>query len=219
MSSARDDILSTIRRSLGVTGSERTRQGIVDERIDRAPKGVVPKRGQVSGRERIDLFRAQVEAALATITEVASAAEVPAAVADFLRGHNLPATIRRGDDPRLSAMPWADTALEVTSGVSEGRDLNAVSHAFGGVAETGTLVMVSGPENPSTLNFLPDNHIVVVNARDLQGDYETAWSKLRMAYGKGEMPRTVNFITGPSRSGDIELARELEREGYVEAAA
>jgi L-lactate dehydrogenase complex protein LldG len=213
MSSARDDILSTIRRSLGVTGSERTRQGIVDERIDRAPKGVVPKRGQVSGRERIDLFRAQVEAALATITEVASAAEVPAAVADFLRGHNLPATIRRGDDPRLSAMPWADTALEVTSGVSEGRDLNAVSHAFGGVAETGTLVMVSGPENPSTLNFLPDNHIVVVNARDLQGDYETAWSKLRMAYGKGEMPRTVNFITGPSRSGDIEQTLLLGAHG------
>ncbi|KAA2236077.1 LutC/YkgG family protein [Salinarimonas soli] len=213
MTSARDDILSNIRRSLGVTGAERTRQGIVDERIDRAPRGVIPKRGQVSGRERLDLFRAQVEGALATITEVASPDEVPAAVAEFLRGHNLPATIRRGDDPRFAAMPWAETALEVSQGVSEGRDLNAVSHAFGGVAETGTLVMVSGPENPSTLNFLPDNHIVVVEAKDLQGDYESAWAKVRRAYGKGEMPRTVNFITGPSRSGDIEQTLLLGAHG------
>jgi len=72
---------------------------------------------------------------------------------------------------------------------------------------------VSGPENPSTLNFLPDNHIVVVNARDLQGDYESAWAKVRMAFGKGEMPRTVNFITGPSRSGDIEQTLLLGAHG------
>jgi L-lactate dehydrogenase complex protein LldG len=79
-----------------------------------------------------------------------------------------------------------------------------VSHAFGGVAETGTIVMVSGPENPSTLNFLPDNHIVVVSEKAITGDYETMWSKIRLSYGKGTMPRTVNWITGPSRSADIE---------------
>ncbi len=213
MSSARDDILGGIRRSLGVTGSERPRRAAVDERLERAPKGVVPARGQVTGRARIELFLAQVEVALATAAEVASPADVPAAVAEFLRNHNLPATVRRGDDPRLAAMPWDGTALEVSAGVSAGRDLNAVSHAFGGVAETGTLVMVSGAENPSTLNFLPDNHIVVVNARDLQGDYESAWSKVRAAYGKGEMPRTVNFITGPSRSGDIEQTLLLGAHG------
>ncbi|HYF53894.1 MAG TPA: lactate utilization protein [Salinarimonas sp.] len=213
MTSARDDILANIRRSLGVSGAERTRRGVVDERLERAPKGVIPARGQVSGRERLDLFRAQVEAALATITEVASAADVPAAVAEYLRGHNLPATIRRGDDPRLAAMPWDGTALEVATGVSAGRDLNAVSHAFGAAAETGTLVMVSGPDNPSTLNFLPDNHIVVVDARDVRGDYESALARVRMAYGKGEMPRTVNFITGPSRSGDIEQTLLLGAHG------
>ena len=69
------------------------------------------------------------------------------------------------------------------------------------MAETGSLVMISGSENPSTLNFLPDNHIIVVSAKDIAGDYESVWTKIRYTFGKGGMPRTVNWITGPSRSG------------------
>ena len=110
-------------------------------------------------------------------------------------------------------MPWGETFLEVAQGPSAGRDLNAVSHALGGVAETGTLIMTSGPENPSTLNFLSDNHIVIVSAKDIVGDYETMWDKVRAAYGRGQMPRTVNMITGPSRSADIEQTLLLGAHG------
>jgi L-lactate dehydrogenase complex protein LldG len=204
MTSARADILATIRRSLAVTGQEGPRHAAVDERLERAPRGIIPTRGQVSGAARLDLFKAQALGVQATIDVVASGAEVPRAVADYLRSHNLPATLRMGVDPRLGAMPWAETALEVASGPSDGRDLNGMSHAFSAIAETGTLALISGADNPTTLNFLPDNHIVVVNARDLVGDMEEMWTRLRFAQGKGEMPRTVNFITGPSRSGDIE---------------
>jgi len=213
MTTARTDIFSSIRRSLAVKGDERTRLQIVAERLDRAPKGVIPARGQVSGEALVEVFRAQAEAALATVRVVDSVAEVPRAVAEFLRDHNLPATLRMGDDPRLKAMPWGETALEMSQGRSDGGDLNAVSHALGGVAESGTAVMVSGPENPSTLNFLPDNHIVVVAAKDIAGDYERVFAKLRATYGKGQMPRTVNFITGPSRSGDIEQTLLLGAHG------
>jgi L-lactate dehydrogenase complex protein LldG len=211
--SARDEIFSNIRRSLGIKGSETIRQQMVAERLERAPRGVVPARGQVSGEERIALFKLQAEAALATVTEVASPAEVPQSIALFLRNHNLPAALRMGDDPRLEKMPWSETALEISKGPSEGGDLNAVSHAFGAVAESGTLVMVSGHENPSTLNFLPDNHIVVVAAKDIAGDYESVWNRVRFAFGKSAMPRTVNWITGPSRSGDIEQTMLLGAHG------
>lgn len=211
--SARDDIFANIRRSLGVKGSETIRRQIVADRLERAPKGVIPKRGQVAGEERIALFKTMVETALATVTEVASPDEVPQSIALFLRNHNLPATLRMGDDPRLKAMPWSDTTLEIAHGPSEGRDLNAVSHAFGGIAESGTLAMVSGADNPSTLNFLPDNHIIVVSAKDIASDYESVWSRVRFAYGKGAMPRTVNWITGPSRSGDIEQTLLLGAHG------
>jgi L-lactate dehydrogenase complex protein LldG len=210
---ARDEIFSNIRRSLGVKGSETIRQQMVAERLERAPKGVVPARGQVSGEERIALFKLQAEAALATVTEVASPAEVPQSIALFLRNHNLPAALRMGDDPRLEKMPWSETTLEISRGPSAGGDLNAVSHAFGAVAESGTLVMVSGHENPSTLNFLPDNHIVVVAAKDIASDYESVWNRVRFAFGKSTMPRTVNWITGPSRSGDIEQTMLLGAHG------
>jgi L-lactate dehydrogenase complex protein LldG len=213
MTTARTDIFSSIRRSLAVKGDERTRLQIVAERLDRAPKGVIPARGQVSGEALVEVFRAQAEAALATVRVVDSVAEVPRAVAEFLRDHNLPATLRMGDDPRLKAMPWGETALEMSQGRSDGGDLNAVSHALAGVAESGTAIMVSGPENPSTLNFLPDNHIVVIAAKDIAGDYERVFAKLRATYGKGQMPRTVNFITGPSRSGDIEQTLLLGAHG------
>ncbi len=211
--SARDEIFANIRRSLGVKGNETIREQIVQERLERAPRGVIPARGQVSGDERIALFKTMAEASLATVTEVSSPAEVPQSIALFLRNHNLPATLRMGDDPRLQAMPWAETTLEIAHGPSQGGDLNAVSHAFGGVAETGTLALVSGHENPSTLNFLPDNHIIVVAAKDIASDYESVWNRVRFAFGKGSMPRTVNWITGPSRSGDIEQTLLLGAHG------
>lgn len=211
--SAREDIFRTIRRSLGVTGSEAIRRRIVAERIAQAPRGVVPARGQVSGDDLIAVFRAQAELALATVAEVASAAEVPQVVAEYLRNHNLPAAIRMGDDERLTGLPWDTTGLSVARGPSEGADLNAVSHAFAAVGESGTLVLVSGADNPTNLNFLPDNHIVVLRAQDLAGDYETVWDKIRSAYGRGTMPRTVNWITGPSRSGDIEQTMLLGAHG------
>lgn len=204
MTTARDDIFSNIRRSLGVTGQEAPRRASVEQRLERAPKGLIPQRGQVSGEARIAVFREQAERVSATVTEVESGTDVPAAVAAYLRDNNLPAAIRIGADLRLKIMPWDETALEVKHGPSDGHDLAAVSHAFAAIAETGTVVMTAGPENPTTLNFLPDHHIVILAAKDLAGDMEDVLGKLRFAYGKGAMPRVVNFITGPSRSGDIE---------------
>lgn len=213
MTTARDEIFSNIRRSLGVTGHEAPRRVTVEERLERAPKGLIPARGQGDLPTRLATFRRMVEASLATLVDVASPAEIPAAVAQYLRDHNLPATLRMGNDSRLAGLDWSATSLDIAHGPSDGRDLNGLSHALGGVAESGTLVLVSGPDNPTTLNFLPDNHIVVVQARDVEGDYEAVWDRIRFAFGKGTMPRAVNWVTGPSRSGDIEQTLLLGAHG------
>ena len=203
MTSARDEIFANLRRSLHITGNEAPRCAAVVARLSDAPRGVVPARGQLDAPGKIALFQRMAEAVQATVSIVDTPADVPAEAARYLRDSNLPATLRRGTDARLADMPWDRTALDIDVGRSDGGDLNGISHAFGAVAESGTLVMVSGPENPSTLNLLPDNHIVVVDVADLAGDYESVLDRVRGHYGKGVMPRTVNFITGPSRSADI----------------
>lgn len=201
---ARDSVMASIRRSLGVTGQEAPRRSAVDARLASSPRGIVPARGRLDRDARVALFRRLAEAASATVAIVGSAAEVPVEVARFLRDSNLPATIRMGEDRRLDAMPWDRTALDVVRGPSDGDDPNGLAHALGAVAESGTLALLSGADNPTTLNFLPETQIVVVAADDIAGDYETIFDRVRADFGKGEMPRTLNFVTGPSRSGDIE---------------
>ncbi len=203
MSEARDEILGLLRRSLHVSGAEAPRRAAVQSRLAGAPRGVIPARGQLDRAGRVALFTQMAQAAFASVAVAPGPADVPAEAARRLRDNNLPASLRMGADLRLKAMPWAGTALEIATGRSDGRDLNAISHAFAGVAESGTLFLTSGPENPTTLNFLPDNHIVVVSAADIEGDYESVFERLRTSFGKGLMPRTVNMITGPSRSADI----------------
>ena len=210
---SRDAVLASVRRSLGVSGREMPRRAAVEERLERAPRGVVPARGQGDADQRLATFREWVLYSQATFTEVSSPDDVPQAIAEFLRDHNLPPSVRRGDDSRLASLPWHRTTIEVSTGRSDGRDVSAVSRALAGVAETGTLVLASGKDNPSTLNFLPDNHVVVVEARDITSDYEGLWAKVRRAYGTGTMPRTLNWITGPSRSADIEQTLLLGAHG------
>lgn len=214
MTGARDAIFANIRRSLGVTGAESTRREEVADRLKAHPRGVIPKRGQLEPQARIDLFRTMVEAASGTVDAVRRASDVPAAITAFLRSQNLPMRLRRGADARLEALPWGEErTLTIDVGPSDGNQLAAVSHAFGAIAESGTLMLTSGADNPTTLNFLPDTHIVVVDAKDVAGDYETLWARLRLALGEGVMPRTVNLITGPSRSADIEQTLILGAHG------
>ena len=202
--SARDEIFGAIRRSLGVAGDEAPRRATVEARLAQAPAGIVPRRGQGEPAERLATFKAEAALAQASVAEVAEAADVPAEIARFLGENHLPATLRLGEDARLAAMPWEATGLELSRGPSDGDDANAASVAFASVAESGTLALVSGADNPTTLSFLPNTHFVVVFAVDVVGDYESVFTKLRAAHGVGAAPRTVNFITGPSRSADIE---------------
>jgi L-lactate dehydrogenase complex protein LldG len=211
--SSREAVLANIRRSLGVTGKEGTRLFEVETRIAQAPSGVVPQRGQGDVSHRVETFRSEAERAQATVAEVAALDDVPAEAARYLRDNNCPATLRMGADARLAAMPWGTTALDIKHGASDGRDLNAVAFAFAGVAESGTLALVSGPDNPTTLNFLPDNAIVVLSRAEVEADFESVFSRLRQTYGKGEAPRTLNFVTGPSRSADIEQTLLLGAHG------
>lgn len=204
--SGREAIFGRLRKALDVENQDtEKRRMAVAARLSDAPRGLVPARGQLDTAGRVDLFCRMAESVQATVERVADGGAVPAALVAMLRDRNLPASVRMGDDARLKAMPWESAAsLEVLSGRSHGEDTVCLSHAFAGVAETGTLVLYSGRDNPTTLNFLPETHVVVISAADISGDMESVWERLRTVHGKGLMPRVVNLITGPSRSADIE---------------
>jgi L-lactate dehydrogenase complex protein LldG len=152
------------------------------------------------------------EYALATVDQVADPNGAPAAVAAFLSRENLPTGVVMAPDAELAALPWADQpALQIERRAARDGDKVSVTTAFAGIAETGTLLLCSGPDSPTTLNFLPDIHIVLLPAARMVGSYEDGWDLLR-ATGEA-MPRTINYITGPSRSGDIEQTMQLGAHG------
>lgn len=210
--SARERILGAVRAGLGRGAPDADRRAAVAERLERHPRGLVPARGQIPPDEQAVLFAEMAREVACTVEPVDTLADVPGAVAAYLAGLNLPAEVRAAPDPALDAVPWAQRpTLTVSRGRARDGDAVAVTGAFAAVAETGTLMLVSGPEHPTTLNFLPDTHIVVLPRDAVVGTYEDAWDRLR-ARGAG-VPRTVNFVTGPSRTGDIEQKIELGAHG------
>jgi L-lactate dehydrogenase complex protein LldG len=139
---------------------------------------------------------------------------VPAAIADYLARENLPARLRLSTETDITGLPWPTRPLlEITQGATDGSDEVSVTGGYAAIAETGTLMLASGAGRPTTLNFLPETHIVVLSADRVVGALEQAWAKLRREFGAGTMPRTVNFITGPSRSADIEQTLQMGAHG------
>jgi L-lactate dehydrogenase complex protein LldG len=204
MSEARDRIFANIRRSLGVRDGDAVRRQSALGRMETARPGIQPARGRGSLEERIDMFTRQAQSVSVSVARVERVTEIPGEIARFLRGKNLPPAVRIGNDERLRDIDWRGGGLEISHGASDGSHLNSVSHAEAGIAETGTLALVSGPHNPTTLNFLPDNHIVIIRGETILATYEAVFAQLRARFGKGLLPRTVNLVTGPSRSADIE---------------
>lgn len=204
MSGARDQVLGTIRQSLNRT-DETGARAAVEARLKSPARGTVPARADLPHGAQVDLFEAMATEQAATLTRVARAEDIPAAVAEYLKSGNMAPKVRMAPDPDLQALPWdSQPLLDVEVGKAQAHDQVSLTGAFAGVAETGTLMLASGPRGPTTLNFLPETHIVVLGARQIVGPYEDAWDRLRARYGTGVLPRTVNLITGPSRTADIE---------------
>ena len=207
--SGREQILGDLRAAL-TQSNDGARRAAVAQRLMAKARHVIPARGKDTGADATDRFQAEAERVQATVARVKSLDDLPGAVADYLAAQNMHANVRMTPDPRLRAAPWDKTAITIAEGPAQGSDTAGVSHAFGAVAETGSLVFLSGPESPTTVNFLPPVHIAVLRASDISGCFEDIWSRLRKDRAGAEggdrfMPRTVNWITGPSRTADIEL--------------
>lgn len=213
MNASRERILGDIGRSLGrAPGSELP--AALKSRLDAPAPNVVPARGRLNKASRIKLFVSEAERVNATTERLRRGEDIPSSIAAYLKSANLPTTLRAATGSPLDDIPWSnEPLLTVATGAAQASDQVSVTGAFGGVAETGTLVVLSGPAHPTTLNFLPETHIAILPTDRIVGTYEEIWTRLREAMGYGNMPRVVNWITGPSRTADIEQTLLLGAHG------
>ena len=201
---ARDAIFSKIRASLDVKPGDSARAALAQARITARARHLTPARALQEPAALRAHFTEYLTRGFATVVDVPTLDTLPTAIQTYLRAHDKPPRIRMGADARLVALPWQSApAIERLSGRAQPADEVSLSYAVAAAAETGTLVLASGPDNPVTLNYLPESHLVVLDAATLKGSYEDALDIVRAKLGPGVMPRTLNFVSGPSRTSDI----------------
>ena len=209
---SRDAMLTAIRRGLRRGPLPADQVALLRGRLATHLRQLIPARSRLPHAEQIDLFVRNVEKEFGSVVRVADFAAVPGVVVDYLAAQNLPSRLVMAPHPELQAIDWsARPLLTIREGRAEPTDTVSVQHAFAAIAETGTLMLPSAPERPTTLNLLADTAIVVLRASRLVGAYEEAWDLLRAELGG--MPRNVMLVTGPSRSADIEQTLELGAHG------
>lgn len=203
---SREDILSRIRAQLRRNDSNAASgRDALDAYLKARPQGPRP---MIDG-DPVARFRLKSEQLSSTIEEVSAAAEVPQTVARYLAAHRLP--MQAVCWPALAGQPWDQAGIAVAARPATGSDLVGITGCFCALAETGTLMLCSGPDTPAATSLLPETHIAIVPARRILVGMEEAWDLARSELG--EMPRAVNFISGPSRTGDIEQTIVLGAHG------
>ena len=197
MSAARERILGAVRRSLRRAGPlpESVRAG-----LERRLANPTPNLKPVLAEDPVSLFVRKANAVHTRTTMVSTLAGVSEAVVSHIEDNGLGDAIVVA--PELEGIQWSNR-LVVEARAARGSDQLSVTGAFAGIAETASVMLLSGPESPTTLNFLPEDHIVVLRESRIVAHPEDAWALLRAE--RAAMPRTVNLICGPSKTGDVEL--------------
>lgn len=191
--SRRDDMLARIRQSLG--GGRRVEEDMahLEQRLKQPATGPRPRLED----DRLRRFIARAEANLMTVEHIASLQMLVPAVRALMPDTAVPDI---SVAPALEHLGWpAD--WHVNFGAGRRKEPLSVTMAVAGIAETGSVVLRSDSASPTTLNFLPDIHVVVLRTSDIVAYLEDAWDLLR-ASGK-DWPRTVNVVSGPSRTADV----------------
>ncbi|MGH1417910.1 MAG: LutC/YkgG family protein [Hyphomicrobiaceae bacterium] len=204
MSSARERILRGMRRGLG-TADERK---LTKMAWANAPKAPTPAIAQLNGSGRVAQFLNSFQEMHGTYSELSGIDKLPEIVSQQLRSRNLGQSIRLGSEAEFASLDWSN--IEVSIGPGRLKEPATLTRAYCASAETGTLMLLSGPSNPVTLNFLGETHFAVLKKSEIEAGFEGMWKRLRAS---GQDPRTVNLITGPSRTADIEQSLELGAHG------
>jgi L-lactate dehydrogenase complex protein LldG len=204
--SAREHILSRIRakRPKGAETDSAAREA-VRAHIAAHPQNPRP----AVSWDPVARFRSEALKLASTVDEVESMGAVPACIAAYLDAQQLPRVAVCWD--ALCSLDWRSAGIEIARRPARASDLTGITGSFCAIAETGTLMMLSGPQTPSAASLLPETHVAVVEKNRIVPGMEDAWQLMRAELGQA--PRAVNFISGPSRTADIEQTVTLGAHG------
>ena len=205
-SAARQAIFNRIRKAQ--QRSAEATQGELDavqEYLRRHPSGPRP----AIGADIIQHFKEQALRMSDTVAEVGSLSDVPAAVAQYLDALGIAKQAIAWKT--LSDIAWLDAGIQVEFRLPKNEDLVGITGAFCAVAETGSLLLLSSPDTFASASLLPETHIAILPASRIVAAMEDAFALVRAE--QGELPRATNFISGPSRTGDIEQTIVLGAHG------
>jgi L-lactate dehydrogenase complex protein LldG len=158
-------------------------------------------------------FEQRAKAAAATVTILENAEQIPSAIADVLRSRNLPAIVHLPPDASFERISWSSAPGLSIVRDAPGPDDVAVSISPHAIAETGTLVYPASPSRPPSWHFRSGVEIALLAAGNIRADLEEVLEQITK---RGAQPSTVNLVTGPSRTGDIEQTLELGAHGPKE---
>jgi len=213
MNSARDAILGRVRAALGKTSSDATAIAGARSYIGAHAQGPRPR--MIADLRARFLRRAtDMES---TVESIADRHDIPAAVSRYISALNLPPALamqksQRGVCwPEFADLDWAGVGLAIEARPTRGDDRLGITGAFCAIAETGTLVVLSGAKSPTATTLLPDTHIAVVSVDRIVAGMEEAFALIR--HERHGVPRAINLISGPSRTGDIEQTIVLGAHG------
>jgi len=204
--SARENILQRIRAANGRTGAlTPAERETALARLRAHPRGPLPDMGW----ELLPRFKERCIAMMSSVAEINSVADVPQAVAKYLTENKLP--LSGACWPEFANLDWAGAGLQIAARPANGDDKVGITGTYCAVAENGTLMMLSGQDSHATTSLLPDNHIAVVPASRIVRAMEDGWDLLRREHDS--LPRQVNFVSGPSRTADIEMTLVMGAHG------
>ena len=205
-SAARRNILARIRAAQGRPAQpDATEREAVADYLAQHPEGPRPPMPD----DLVARFIAEAQQLSTTVDEVAAMSEAPAAAHRYLTEHGLPTSAIAWQT--LEDLPWTEAGLAVEFRKPEDADLVGITGCFCATAETGSLVLLSGPQTYASAGLLPETHIAIVPASRIVSGHEEAFALIRAE--RGELPRAVNFVSGPSRTGDIEQTIVLGAHG------
>jgi L-lactate dehydrogenase complex protein LldG len=152
-----------------------------------------------------------------TVERISQRGEIPVAVARYLDSLTLPELLAAQKShrgvcwPEFGDLDWKSVGLDIDARPTTGNDRLGITGTFCAIAETGTLVILSGADTPTATTLLPDTHIAILRAERVVAGMEEAFDLIRRE--KAHLPRAVNMISGPSRTGDIEQTIVLGAHG------